>query len=338
MLAVGTSQAQDPNFSQFYAAPLYLNPALAGAEKDITFSTVYRSQWRSLGFPQQIGQVSGIFPLNSRRHPMMQAGGIGFAMYNDLAGEGNNFRATGFQAGAAYNLALTSDFSQVLSFGMQLGLIQKAVNFGELQWGSQYNPAAPFFGFDYTMAASIDAATLRDKVVYPVVHSGMVWHFNPNSGLAAKPISGFLGFSVANMNQPNESLMREGSSRLPMLFRVQGGLDYELTSAFHLMPNLLWMRQNGNTQVNVGTYLSYYLSDAATQATARVMAGGWYRVNDSFALSAAFTNSKYTLGFSYDINTSSLRYASRGRGAWEMSFTYRLVKSKAARRFATPLI
>lgn len=104
------------------------------------------------------------------------------------------------------------------------------------------------------------------------------------------------------------------------------------------MPNLLWMRQNGNTQVNVGTYLSYYLSDAATQATARVMAGGWYRVNDSFALSAAFTNSKYTLGFSYDINTSSLRYASRGRGAWEMSFTYRLVKSKAARRFATPLI
>ncbi len=338
MLATGALRAQDPNFSQFYAAPLYLNPALAGAEKDATFSAVYRSQWRSLGFPQQIGQVSGIIPLNSRQHPMMPAGGIGFAAYNDLSGENNNFRATGVQAGAAYNLALKGDFSQVLSFGMQIGLIQKSVDFNELRWGSQYNAAAPFFGFDYTVSPTINANTLRDKILYPVVHSGIVWNFNSNQGIVTKPLSGFVGFSVSNMNQPNEALMRDEASRLPFLFRMQSGLEYEITPAFRLMPNLLWMRQNGNDQINVGTFLSYQLSETATQIPARVMAGGWYRVGDSFVLSTALTNSKYTLGFSYDINTSSLRYATRGRGAWELSLTYRLLKNKAARRFATPLI
>ncbi len=338
MLIAGVLRAQDPNFSQYYAAPLYLNPALAGVEPDVTFSAVYRSQWRSLGFPQQIGQFSGIVPLNSRRHPLMQAGGIGFAVYNDLAGEGNNFRTTGIQAGAAYNLALTGDFSQVLSFGMQVGMIQRAIDFGDLQWGSQYNPAAPFYGFDYTVAPTVNMGTLRERILYPVVHSGVVWHFNPARGLVSKPLSGFVGLSVSNLNQPNESLLREGASRLPMLFRLQSGLDYELNSQFHLMPNLLWMRQNGNSQINVGTYLSYQLTESDSQNQARVMAGGWYRVGDSFVLSAALTNAKYTLGFSYDINASSLRYSTHGRGAWEVSLTYRIVKKKATRRFSTPLI
>jgi len=338
LLAATTVQAQDPNFSQFYAAPLYLNPALAGVEKDVTVAAVYRSQWRSIGFPQQIGQLSGIIPLHSRRHPLLQPGGIGFALYNDVAGEGNNFRTTGIQAGAAYNLALTGDYAHVLSFGMQVGMIQKAIDFTDLRWGSQYNAAAPFLGFDHTASPTMDLNLMRDKALYPVVHSGIVWHFNPNTGIGRQPFGGFVGFSVSNINQPNESLIKTEASRLPLLFRMQTGIEYQLTQAFRLMPNLLWMRQNGQNQINAGTYLSYQLTDAATAKPARIMAGGWYRLGDSFVLSTAFTNSKYTLGFSYDINTSSLRYATRGRGAWELSLTYRVVKNKTFRRFATPLI
>lgn len=333
------AKAQDPNFSQFYAAPLYLNPALAGAEKDAAFSAVYRSQWRSLGFPQQMGQFSGIIPLHSRRQPLMQQGGIGFAVYSDAAGEGNNFRTTGVQAGAAYNLPLTGDFAQVLSFGMQVGLIQKSIDFDALRWGSQYEPMRPYFGFNPAITPSlIQDNGLKDRVLYPVIHSGIVWHFNPASSLFSRPFSGFVGFSASNMNRPNESLIREGGSRLPVLWRLQGGLACEITQKIGLLPNLLWMRQNGLDQINVGTYVSYKLTDAATRSAAQAMLGGWYRVNDSFVMAAALTNAKYTLGFSYDINTSSLRYATHGRGAWEVSLTRRITKNNTARRFATPLI
>ena len=41
-------QAQDPQFSQFYAAPLYLNPGFAGTTPYIRAGANFRSQWPSL--------------------------------------------------------------------------------------------------------------------------------------------------------------------------------------------------------------------------------------------------------------------------------------------------
>ncbi len=38
-------KAQDPQFSQFYAAPLYLNPAFAGSNQASRAIANYRNQW-----------------------------------------------------------------------------------------------------------------------------------------------------------------------------------------------------------------------------------------------------------------------------------------------------
>ena len=43
-----SGKAQDPQFSQFYANPLYLNPALAGATECARINLNYRNQWPSL--------------------------------------------------------------------------------------------------------------------------------------------------------------------------------------------------------------------------------------------------------------------------------------------------
>ena len=40
-----TLQAQDPQFSQYYAAPLYLNPAFTGSEMLPRIGANYRNQW-----------------------------------------------------------------------------------------------------------------------------------------------------------------------------------------------------------------------------------------------------------------------------------------------------
>ena len=40
-----TAQAQDPHFSQYYANPLYLNPAFAGVKKCPTVHMNYRNQY-----------------------------------------------------------------------------------------------------------------------------------------------------------------------------------------------------------------------------------------------------------------------------------------------------
>src|SRR6476620_7664188 len=49
MLATGeTVTAQDPQFSQFYAAPLYLNPAFAGSTQQGRVGMNYRNQWPAI--------------------------------------------------------------------------------------------------------------------------------------------------------------------------------------------------------------------------------------------------------------------------------------------------
>src|SRR6188472_1247733 len=49
MLALDSSvTAQDPQFSQFYAAPLYLNPAFAGSTSQARAGINYRNQWPAI--------------------------------------------------------------------------------------------------------------------------------------------------------------------------------------------------------------------------------------------------------------------------------------------------
>ena len=45
VVGLNKTLAQDPQFSQFYAAPLYLNPAFAGSAQEARVGINYRNQW-----------------------------------------------------------------------------------------------------------------------------------------------------------------------------------------------------------------------------------------------------------------------------------------------------
>ena len=82
MLSSGDAYSQDPQFSQFYANPLYLNPAFAGSARCARFNLNYRNQWPA---------ISGNFVTYSAsydQHLYPLQGGIGAIMYLDRAGNG----------------------------------------------------------------------------------------------------------------------------------------------------------------------------------------------------------------------------------------------------------
>ncbi len=326
------SLAQDPHFSQYYSVPLYLNPALAGLEEVTYVGFNYRNQWRSLGFSQNTGQLSVMVPWFGKGR-QTRIGTWSGSVSSDVLGENNNFRTTGANLGFTYNVRVNE--SQLVIVAMQGGYLNKRIDASQLQWGSQYDP---YTGFNSSVSPS--ATNLINQVSVPVLNAGAAWFFNAAQEGELTGWKGFAGVAISNLNQPDQSMIERQVSRLPILYKWHGGLEWNVSPQVSLLPNLLVMRQNKEMEMNMGMYLNYKIN--ALQGNQllpiQISIGSWYRVGDAYILSAGAAARRYSLGFSYDINTSSLRYSSQGRGAYEFSMAYRFTKNNTIRRFSTPLL
>src|SRR3954464_15671772 len=89
--------AQDPEFAQYYAAPLYLNPAFTGTASDHRFIANHRNQWPNItnGFvTSALSYDYNLEHLNS---------GLGFMVMTDKAGTAN-LKSTVFNFQYAYKV------------------------------------------------------------------------------------------------------------------------------------------------------------------------------------------------------------------------------------------
>nr|MDQ3395822.1 type IX secretion system membrane protein PorP/SprF [Bacteroidota bacterium] len=119
------------------------------------------------------------------------------------------------------------------------------------------------------------------------------------------------------------------------------GLEHALVRGLKIAPNFIVMRQNNIQQFNVGTY---FIADIANNQYAqqanhtKIIVGGWHRFNDSMIFMVGLQSKNVASGISFDLNSSNLRYQTRGRGAFEISASYKISKGNGIRRLSTPLI
>lgn len=321
------SMAQDPVFSQFYNSPLYLNPALIGEEENLFVNFAHRSQWNSLEFPYTTSQVSLIFPYFKDKHikPEGHVGGIGVSFYADEAGQGSNLKSYGGSASFAYNVNLSTKSENRLTFALQMGFIHKNVDKNQLQWGEQYNP---FIGFDNTIIPA-EFDMIQNKTFLDIT-SGAFWRYYANSD--QKTIrSIYAGFVAAHLNHPDESVLDGNLNRLPVLYKLHGGIIFALSEKASISANYLSQLQDQVNQTNIGSFLSYKLPfDTRGQMSNLVTrVGAWFRVEDSAIASIEFLTNNLQFGFSYDWNVTSLRYNNRGAGSYEISMGYRFYQPPA---------
>ncbi len=332
-------QAQDVHLSQYYAAPTYLNPAMIGSRTSANVHLNYRSQRLTYDVPLDVGQVSFLMPVvvKGTRRPM-QIGALGVSVFNMTGGPQGSYKVQGLHLTAAYNVLLDRQATQMLSFGLQGGLIQKSINLGAYRWGTQYDP---FVGYNELITPSY--SMISDQVYFPEFNAGVMWHYGVSSGRGSnrKKLRMFSGISATNLNRPNQSLVSEQARTASMLFRFHGGAEVSLSRQFGLMPNLLVKMREGIYSFNVGSYVRYNIGNNYRRRDADIslLAGAWYRMRDSFIFTVGATGKRYALGVSYDMNVSNLQYNFNGPGAVELSLSYNIGKSKGSpRRFSTPLI
>lgn len=320
---------QDAVFSQFFNSTLYLNPSLAGIEDDLTVNMNHRTQWKSLAFPYTTSQLSLIMPYYSSKHskPYGHIGGLGISAYNDLAGENHSFRTTGFNATGAYNLPFDHNFVNQISFGLQVGMINKTIDTSKLQWGSQYDSQ---LGFNISALGEPGEFQNRSFVD---INAGFFWFYNPLPEKSKILKSANSGLSVSHLNNPDESMLVTTESRLPLLYKYHGGLLFNVGKNTTISANILVAVQNNKSQQNIGSYISYSLNSYSDGYfnNSIVRLGGWARIDDAFIMLAEIETSAFKIAFSYDMNTSTLRHSNRAIGTYEIHLGLKFSKHAQAK-------
>ncbi|MEO5976203.1 MAG: PorP/SprF family type IX secretion system membrane protein [Chryseolinea sp.] len=327
------THAQSPVFSQYYSSTLYLNPALSGLEKDIYMGMNYRTQWSSIGLPFNTFQFSFIKPILKPGTRVKHLGGLGATFLNDVAGPNKEFKTQGIMLSGAYNFHLTRYGNNIVSVGLQAGAMQQRVNYSTLQWSSQYSQGT---GYDGSLNGE---SGLNSQVFNPILNAGVVWSYTSKGRLSHRSISVFNGLGVSNIIRPRSFTGKSNEPSL-MLYKFHGGFSSLYNRKYEISPNYLVQYQNQQFQVNMGAYISYYFQppNVTNSMSTKVMFGAWYRLQDSFIVSAGFSNRSWNLGFSYDSNVSSLGRSFGYANAYELSLAYKIVVNKGFKRFSSPLI
>lgn len=292
------SMAQDAAFSQFYANPLYLNPALTGTTECGRLHLNYRNQWPSLDKAYVTYSVA-----YDQQLPEIRSG-FGLLIMSDQQGSGAYHRTL---AGGFYAYQLQIGLETFLQFGVKAAFYQEGINWSKLVFADMIDPTT----------GSISPGN-------EVEPTSNIYTADFASGLALSYSDIFFaGFSADHLSQPNLSFYGDENVFLPRKFTLHAGMNYNASSGttgtgrqgdLLLQPNLLFMQQGAFNQLNAGLYLNKH----------PFVLGIWFRHSfqnpDAIVVLAGIQQEKFRIGYSYDNTVSKL--SGKSGGAHEISLAW----------------
>jgi type IX secretion system PorP/SprF family membrane protein len=314
-----TSVAQDIHLSQFYTADHLLNPAKVGDyDGDYRFIGNYRNQWR------QINQD----PLNTYIASFDKA----FHYYSHEIDGGilvAHDEFTGFNT-LTTKVLLTGGYGYLLKGhklrgGIQAGMVFNSTDLSKQTFPEQWNyyPGGSQTGlFDPNLPTN--ETTLNRSQNYFDLNLGVQWSKRFNK------IESKSGFALNHLNRPKDSYFSSAVERLRMRKVFHAEVNFYLNSKITLQPKLLWMWTSNANNMVFGGNLRYATKYKMLPA---VFAGAFYRSGanrntDALVPVVGFSYKRFDLGFSYDVNASSLSEGVKRARTFEFSIIYTGASSK----------
>lgn len=308
---VVVSKAQDPNFSQFFASPLTLNPALTGKfDGVIRVAGNYRNQWPSISNAFNTYTVSADMGILQNRIPEGDQFGVGLIGFSDKAGDGV-LVTNHVGLSVAYHKSLDENFNHQIGAGFQGMYTNKRLDVSRLKFGDMLTP----FGF-----TGISQETLVGQ------GNQALHYFDLNAGVFYNGSTDgynnfYLGASMYHINRPKESFNGANFILNPRT-TIQAGGKIPLGSSYnylHLAANHSMQAKANNT--SVGGAVSVNVNNDEDNPT-NVYLGSWYRFGDAVIPYMGLEFGEFRFGASYDVNISKLKAASNARGGVEISLIY----------------
>lgn len=305
LLMINSAMSQDLHFSQYFNAPLFVNPANTGFDpaNDYRMGANYRDQWPSFGSPYQTMGIWGDAQLFNNRFENGWVG-LGATLLKDVAGSGSLTSTKGIIS-VAYHQVL--GYNSLLSGGIGIGMVNKRVDLNKLtfndQWSGQF--------FDNKIQSN-----------EPFNYSS-IYYFDLQAGVnlayfASDNVYLNAGFSVTHLNHPSESFYATNTkiNQLPFRYTAFLNSNIKVQNIWILNPNLYVSKMSTAWEFVGGLNASRNLSgDGANQ----LIIGLYYRSNDAIIPIIGYQLNDLKITVNYDATISSLSTYNGARGAYEIS-------------------
>ena len=295
---------QDIHFSQFFEAPLWRNPSLAGIfSGDIRVQGVYRDQWNSVTDAYRTGSINAEYKM-----PIGKANDFittGLQVLYDRAGT-IGWTSTHVLPALNYHKSLSASRNRYLSLGFMGGVVQRRFDPSKVTTNSQYDNGTIGENFNNPQYTYLDGSV------------GMSY----NSNLNADPENNFfVGAGYHHFNRPNNSFYRNPSVELNPKWVFSGGLRFGVTDFTYLTIQADHSRQGNFKETVAGAMYGLKLGDP-DEPDYTIHAGGFLRWNDALIPVIKIDYNPFSVSLSYDVNISKLKPSSYGRGGLELSVSY----------------
>ncbi|HLF46267.1 MAG TPA: PorP/SprF family type IX secretion system membrane protein [Chitinophagaceae bacterium] len=309
---VSRSMSQDPNFSQFFASPLTLNPASTGKFDGIfRVAGNYRNQWPTINNAYTTKTVSADFHILNNQLADIDRWGIGLLALNDQNGNGA-IKTNQFSLSTAFHKGLDENAYHQIGVGFQ---------------GSYTNKRLDISNLDFEDELTASGFTGVTNEIFP--QNGLnVKYFELNAGILYNGSTNgynnfYAGASIYHINRPEENF-QGGQFYLNTRTTLQAGgrLPFGQFDALHFSANYSF-QANANNMMIGGAFAKNLNYDEANPVN--VYLGTWARFNNVADAIIPYMGIEFgdiLLGASYDLNISGLQPASNLRGGIEISLIY----------------
>lgn len=293
-------KAQDPAFSQFYANPLFLNPAYAGNTECGRLNLNYRNQWPSLSnafVTYNVAYDQSLPAINS---------GYGLMVMNDQQGDGAYNRIS-INAFYSYKLQLANNMD--LSFGAKGAFLQEKLSWEKLIFADQINPVSGVIN-----SSGLETAPDNNQISNVDFGAGLLFGYDDFF---------FAGIAADHLTEPEMAFYGDDKYAIPMKLTFhtgvvinasKGGFGAQRPDDITIEPNLMFVQQGDFRQLNAGMYVNMQ----------SFVLGGWFRHAfeniDAVMILAGINYQNFRFGYSYDFTLSKI--GGNSGGAHEISFAW----------------
>jgi type IX secretion system PorP/SprF family membrane protein len=286
---------QDAHFSQFYANPLYLNPAFAGSVNCPRVSVNFRDQWPTI--PNNFLTFSASYD----QHINALRGGIGVLVSADIGGAGI---LQTYNAGLIYNFRVQATRDFVLQFALQGNFLSTSFNWNRLTF------ASGILNENATPELPTDPENAN------------ISQFNANVGMVGYTPYLYFGLAVSHLLPLKTNFFSSASDAWRVKWTAHVGGKIKITEKtrnevsfgdISLYPNVIFISQGPFHYLHEGFYFRFYPFTVGT----------WLRHNfknvEAFIVSCGIEYKSFKIGYSYDFNLTKLE---RTGGSHEVSLQY----------------